>query len=64
MASKIDGTKLGEPEFFFNGTFGRLRTVQKTPGGNLWLTTSNNGDKDSVPNNTDGRLYKVELNAK
>ena len=46
---------------FFVGTYGRLRTVEPTADGNLWLTTSNLGDKDSTANNSDEKLFKVLL---
>jgi glucose/arabinose dehydrogenase len=46
---------------FFTGQYGRLRTVEPAPDGGLWLTTSNGGDKDSVPDNTDGRILHVTL---
>jgi glucose/arabinose dehydrogenase len=46
---------------YFTGTYGRLRTVEPAPGGGLWLTTTNGGDKDSVPGNTDGRILHVTL---
>jgi glucose/arabinose dehydrogenase len=46
---------------YFSGTYGRLRTVEPAPDGGLWLTTSNDGDKDSIPNNTDGRILHVTL---
>lgn len=44
----INGSSLTNVQQFFNGTFGRLRTVEPTPDGNLWLTTTNQGDKDSI----------------
>jgi glucose/arabinose dehydrogenase len=47
-------------ELFF-GTYGRLRTVEPTPDGNLWLTTTNLGDKDSTPNNSDEKILRVVL---
>lgn len=50
----------GEPQIFFEGAYGRLRTVEKTPEGDLWLTTSN-GDKDSIPNNSNTKIYRVRL---
>ncbi|MET9629078.1 PQQ-dependent sugar dehydrogenase [Lentzea sp. NPDC006480] len=50
----------GQPEIFFEGAYGRLRTVEKTPQGDLWLTTSN-GDKDSIPNNSTTQIYKLDL---
>ena len=50
----------GEPQVFFEGAYGRLRTVERTPQGDLWLTTSN-GDKDSIPNNSTTQLYRIDL---
>lgn len=50
----------GEPQIFFEGAYGRLRTVEKTPNGDLWITTSN-GDKDSIPNNSNTKIYKIDL---
>jgi len=48
---------------FFVGTFGRLRTVEPAPDGNMWMATSNGGDKDSTPNNSNNRIFKVRLGA-
>ncbi|MEK8110347.1 hypothetical protein NKG94_50535 [Micromonospora sp. M12] len=45
----ISGGNLTNVQTYFNGTYGRLRTVEPAPDGGLWLTTSNNGDKDSTP---------------
>jgi glucose/arabinose dehydrogenase len=55
------GGSLTTVQSFFVGTFGRLRTVEPTPDGNLWMATSNGGDKDSTPNNSDNRIFKVIL---
>lgn len=57
----ISGTSLTGSQQFFVGTYGRLRTVEPTPDGNLWLTTSTTGDKDSTPNNSNEKLFKVLL---
>ncbi|RYZ03370.1 MAG: glucose dehydrogenase [Myxococcales bacterium] len=57
----ISGNSLTNVQQFFNGTFGRLRTVEPTPDGNLWLTTTNQGDKDSIANNSNEKLIKVLL---
>ncbi len=57
----ISGSSLGEPQIYFNGTYGRLRTVEPAPGGSLWLTTTNNGDKDSIANNSDEKILRVTL---
>jgi glucose/arabinose dehydrogenase len=57
----ISGTDLTGVQTYFSGTYGRLRTVEPAPDGGLWLTTSNDGDKDSIPDNTDGRILHVTL---
>jgi glucose/arabinose dehydrogenase len=57
----ISGSDLTNVQQFFVGTFGRLRTVEPTPDGNLWLTTSNLGDKDSIANNSNEKIFKVLL---
>lgn len=57
----ISGSSLTNVQQFFVGTYGRIRTVEPTPDGNLWMTTSNLGDKDSTPNNSDEKLFKVLL---
>ncbi|MFC8849161.1 MULTISPECIES: hypothetical protein [unclassified Micromonospora] len=46
---------------FFVGTYSRLRTVEPTIDGDLWLTTSTGGDEDGVPNNSNERILKVSL---
>jgi glucose/arabinose dehydrogenase len=57
----ISGTSLTNVQTYFNGTYGRLRTVEPAPDGGLWLTTSNVGDKDSTPNNSDEKILQVIL---
>ena len=57
----ISGSSLTNVQVYFNGTYGRLRTVEPAPDGGLWLTTSNLGDKDSIPNNSDEKLFHVTL---
>jgi glucose/arabinose dehydrogenase len=37
----VDSQTAGEPEAYFVGQFGRMRTVVAAPDGNLWVTTSN-----------------------
>ncbi|WP_186762867.1 PQQ-dependent sugar dehydrogenase [Lentzea tibetensis] len=51
---------LGAPTSYFEGHYGRLRTVERSPDGGLWLTTSN-GDKDSIPHNSTTVLMHVAL---
>jgi hypothetical protein len=48
-------------QVFFNGTYGRLRTVEPAPDGGLWLTTSTTGDKDSIPDNSNEKILHVTL---
>ncbi|WP_431894421.1 PQQ-dependent sugar dehydrogenase [Micromonospora haikouensis] len=57
----ISGDTLTDVQQYFVGTYSRLRTVEPTIDGNLWLTTSTGGDKDSVPNNSNERILKVTL---
>ncbi|KQO97616.1 PQQ-dependent sugar dehydrogenase [Leifsonia sp. Leaf264] len=57
----ISGDSLTDKQQFFVGTYGRLRTVEPTPDGGLWLTTTNQGDKDSVANNSNEKILKVSL---
>ncbi|WP_204772959.1 PQQ-dependent sugar dehydrogenase [Leifsonia flava] len=57
----ISGDSLTNVQQFFVGTYGRLRTVEPTSDGGLWLTTTNQGDKDSVANNSNEKILKVTL---
>jgi glucose/arabinose dehydrogenase len=57
----IQGNGTSKPQAFFSGQFGRLRTVEPSPDGGLWLTTSS-GDKDSTPNNSNDKVLHVALN--
>ncbi|MEZ0391083.1 MAG: PQQ-dependent sugar dehydrogenase [Pseudobdellovibrionaceae bacterium] len=58
---EISGTSLINSQQFFVGTYGRLRTIEPSRDGGLWLTTSNSGDKDSIANNSNERILKVIL---
>jgi glucose/arabinose dehydrogenase len=58
---QIVGDTLVKKEQYLQGTYGRLRTVEPAPDGGLWLATSNGGDKDSTPNNSDNRIFHVTL---
>jgi glucose/arabinose dehydrogenase len=57
----ISGDTLTDVQQYFVGTYGRLRTVEPSNDGNLWLTTSTGGDKDSVPNNSNEQILKVTV---
>lgn len=57
----ISGDSLTNVQELFRGTYGRIRTVEPTIDGNLWMTTTNTGDKDSTPNNSNEKIFKVML---
>jgi glucose/arabinose dehydrogenase len=57
----IHDSTLADVHTYFNGTYGRLRTVEPAPGGDLWLTTTNQGDKESTANNSDEKILRVSL---
>jgi len=57
----ISGDSLTDVQSYLTGTYGRLRTVEPAPDGGLWLTTTNVGDKDSIPDNSDEKILHVAL---
>jgi glucose/arabinose dehydrogenase len=57
----ISGSSLTNTQQLFSGTYGRIRTVQPSIDGNLWMSTSNGGDKDNTPNNSDNKIFKITL---
>jgi hypothetical protein len=57
----IDGDHLTDVQQYYVGTHGRLRTVEPIIDGNLWLTTSTRGDNDSIPRNSNEKVFKVTL---
>jgi glucose/arabinose dehydrogenase len=57
----IQGNSTSKPKAFFQGQFGRMRTVEPSPDGDIWVTTSS-GDKDSTPNNSNDKVLHVALN--
>ena len=54
-----DGS-IEQPQDFFVGDFGRLRTVVVAPNGNLWVTTSNR-DGRGDPARNDDRILEIAL---
>ncbi|HEX6342277.1 PQQ-dependent sugar dehydrogenase [Umezawaea sp.] len=59
--AEISGDTLTDVQQYLNGTYGRLRTVEPSTDGGLWLTTSTRGDKDSIANNSNESILEVEL---
>ena len=57
----ISGTDLTNVQQYFVGTYGRLRTVEPSIDGGLWITTTTTGDKDSIANNSNEKVLKVLL---
>ena len=54
----VDGRKATDPTAYFVGDYGRLRTVEVAPDGNLWVTTSNR-DGRGDPAADDDRILVV-----
>lgn len=60
--SDISGDSLINVRQFFVGTYNRLRTVEPSIDGNLWMANSDAlGDKDSIKNNANTKIFKVTL---
>jgi glucose/arabinose dehydrogenase len=57
----ISGSSLTNVTQYFNGTYGRLRTVEPAPDGGMWMATSNDGDKDSTPHNSNNKILHITL---
>ena len=53
-----DDQAAGQPEAYFVGEYGRMRTVVAAPDGNLWVTTSNR-DGRGDPSDDDDRILLV-----
>lgn len=54
----VSGDKATDPQGFFVGDYGRLRTVTVAPDGNLWVTTSNQDGRGN-PSADDDRILLV-----
>jgi glucose/arabinose dehydrogenase len=55
-----DGRRTGEPQAFFTGEFGRLRTVVTAPDGSLWLSTSNTDGRGDIRDGDD-RILRLTI---
>ncbi|MGV9309756.1 YbhB/YbcL family Raf kinase inhibitor-like protein [Nonomuraea sp. NPDC003727] len=58
---KITGNTTDTPRAFFNGQWGRLRTVVKTPDGGLWLTSTNNDKDGGTPTVIDNDIVRLKF---
>ena len=56
----LDGPAATTPKAWFDGTYGRLRTVMAAPDGTLWLIT-NNTDGRGSPRAGDDRILALRL---
>jgi glucose/arabinose dehydrogenase len=56
----ITGMTTTPPETYFFGAFGRLRTVEATKSGDIWLSATN-GDKDNIPGNDANLMLRIHL---
>jgi glucose/arabinose dehydrogenase len=56
----LNGAKAGKPFAYFNGRYGRIRTVTAAPDGSLWITTSNT-DGRGHPKAGDDRILRVTV---
>jgi glucose/arabinose dehydrogenase len=57
----IEGSTVAPPKAFFQGKYGRLRTVVAAAPGEMWLVT-NATDGRGTPRNGDDRVLRVVLN--
>ena len=57
----VNGDRVGDPKGVFEGELGRIRTVEVTPEGDLWLTTSNTDGRGTVRPGDD-RIVSVAVN--
>ena len=60
MARAAAGATAGDPVALLEGEYGRLRTVERAPGGELWMATSNT-DGRGEPRDGDDRIVRLAL---
>ncbi|VUD46903.1 Quinoprotein glucose dehydrogenase B [Thalassocella blandensis] len=56
----INGENLGSAEQLFTGSYGRIRTLEPSIDGGLWMSTSEN-DKNDTPNQGGSEIFKITL---
>ena len=57
----ISGSSLINVQQLYVGTYGRLRTIEPSVDGGLWLTTTNNPNTDSIANNSNEKIFRIVL---
>ncbi|MGA9102470.1 PQQ-dependent sugar dehydrogenase, partial [Aeromicrobium sp.] len=60
FAVPLNGRDAGEPRAFFEGEYGRIRTIEVAPDESLWVTTSNTDGRGDTRKNDD-RILRVTL---
>ncbi|GAA0944866.1 PQQ-dependent sugar dehydrogenase [Kribbella koreensis] len=55
------GTGVGTPQAVFSGTWGRLRSVTKTPDGALWITSTNDDMNGGSPSGIDNFIIRLKF---
>ena len=58
----VNGDRVGQPKAALDGALGRIRTVEVTPDGDLWLTTSNTDGHGGTVRPGDDRIVSVAVN--
>ncbi len=56
---QVTGDRARNPEGFFVGDYGRMRTIAVAPDGNLWVTTSNLDGRNDDPDESDDRILLI-----
>jgi glucose/arabinose dehydrogenase len=57
----VSGARVGQPKAALEGTLGRIRTVEASPDGNLWLTTSNTDGRTTEVRPDDDRVVAITV---
>ncbi|WP_442860959.1 PQQ-dependent sugar dehydrogenase [Amycolatopsis sp. CA-230715] len=55
------GDDVGPSKAFFNGQWGRLRTIVKTPDGGAWLSSTNDDKNGGSPSSLDNVIVRLKF---